>query len=154
MPSPLLHKLVHKIIPARLRCYARECAAFDSKIGIEFGGPSSIFAARCISPYLPSGRPYRQLQFRLSDPVEGQIKPQHGFHFNSQRAPGQQFVTEATDLSFLPDCGYDFVLSSHAANTVPTRSRHYASGCACSNREEPCFWCCRIATQHLIIGAR
>jgi SAM-dependent methyltransferase len=113
MLSPVLHKLIHKIIPARLRCYARERAAFESKIGIEFGGPSSIFAGRGIFPVYPLAARIDNCNFDYQTLWEGQIKPQGGFHFDSRREPGQQFVAEATDLHFLPDGGYDFVLSSH-----------------------------------------
>ena len=113
MPSPLLHKLIHKIIPDRLRCYAREREAFTGKTGIEFGGPSSIFAARGIFPVYPLALRIDNCNFDSQTLWEGRIEPQHGFHFDPRREPGQQFVAEATDLRFLPDGGYDFVLSSH-----------------------------------------
>ena len=113
MPSPLLHKLIHKIIPGRLRCYAREREAFTGKTGIEFGGPSPIFAARGIFPVYPLALRVDNCNFDSQTLWEGRIEPQHGFHFDPRREPGQQFVAEATDLRFLPDGGYDFVLSSH-----------------------------------------
>src|ERR1700722_5833576 len=113
MLSPFLHKLVHKIIPARLRCYTQERAAFAGKTGIEFGGPSSIFAARGIFPVYPLAARIDNCNFDYQTLWEGRISPQGGFHFDTQREPGQQFVAEATDLHFLPDGGYDFVLSSH-----------------------------------------
>lgn len=113
MPSPFLHKLIHKIIPARLRCYARERVAFEGRTGIEFGGPSSIFGARGIFPVYPLAARIDNCNFDYRTLWEGEIKPQGGFHFDTRRAPGQQFVAEATDLRFLPDDGYEFVLSSH-----------------------------------------
>lgn len=113
MPSPFLHKLIHKIIPNRLRCYAQERGAFAGKTGIEFGGPSSIFGARGIFPVYPMAARIDNCNFDSRTLWEGQIRPQGGFHFHHRRELGQPLVAEATDLHFLPDGGYDFVLSSH-----------------------------------------
>lgn len=113
MPSPFLHKLIHKIIPYRLRCYAQERDAFAGKTGIEFGGPSSIFAARGIFPVYPMAARIDNCIFDSRTLWEGQFRPQGRFHFHHRREPGQPLVAEATDLHFLPDGSYDFVLSSH-----------------------------------------
>ena len=80
---------------------------------MEFGGPSAIFAARGIFPVYPLAARIDNCNFDYQTLWEGQIKLQGGFHFNRQRAPGQQFVAEATDLTFLGTASYDFVLSSH-----------------------------------------
>ena len=113
LPSPFLHKLIHKVIPDRLRCHALERHAFAGKTGIEFGGPSSIFGARGIFPVYPLAAGIDNCNFDYQTLWEGQIKPQGGFQFDRRREPGRQFVAEATDLHFLADGGYDFVLSSH-----------------------------------------
>ena len=113
MRSPFLHKLIHKVIPDRLRCYARERDAFAGKTGIEFGGPSSIFTARGIFPIYPLAARIDNCNFDSQTLWEDRIKPEGGFRFDPRREPGQQFVAEATDPHFLPDGGYDFVLSSH-----------------------------------------
>ena len=113
LPSRFLHKLIHKVIPDRLRCHALECHAFAGKTGIEFGGPSSIFGARGIFPVYPLAARIDNCNFDHQTLWEGEIRPQSGFRFDPRREPGQQFVAEATDPHFLPDGGYDFVLSSH-----------------------------------------
>jgi SAM-dependent methyltransferase len=113
MPSLFLHKLIHKVIPDRLRCYARERAAFVGKSGIEFGGPSPVFGAHGIFPVYPVAARIDNCNFEHQTLWEGQINPQSGFHFAPRREPGQQFVAEATELRFLAEESYDFVLSSH-----------------------------------------
>ena len=113
MPSSFLHKLIHKIIPARLRCYVQEHQAFEGKTGIEFGGPSSIFMARGIFPVYPLAARIDNCNFDYQTLWEQQIQAHGGFRFDTRREPGQQFVAEAVDLPFLPDGAYDFVLSSH-----------------------------------------
>lgn len=113
MANPLLHKLIRKIVPYRLRCYAREREAFAGKVGIELGGPSPTFGARGIFPVYPLAARVDNCNFDYHTLWEGKIAPQGGFHFDKRRAPGQQFVAEATDLAFIADSTYDFVLSSH-----------------------------------------
>jgi len=113
MANPLLHKLIRKVVPYRLRCYSRERAAFAGKIGIELGGPSQTFDARGIFPVYPLAARLDNCNFDHHTLWEGKITPQSGFHFDKGRAPGQQFVAEASDLAFIADSTYDFVLSSH-----------------------------------------
>lgn len=113
MANPLLYKLIRKIVPYRLRCYARERAAFAGKIGIELGGPSRTFGARGIFPVYPLAARLDNCNFDYHTLWEGKITPQSGFHFDERRAPGRQFIAEATELPFIADSTYDFVMSSH-----------------------------------------
>jgi SAM-dependent methyltransferase len=125
MPSEFLHKLksaapaqllrrgIRKLVPHRLGCYAETRAAFVDKAGIEFGGPSGIFAPRGIFPVYPLAARIDNCNFDYQTLWEGKIAPESGFRFDPRRAPGKQFVAEASDLSFIPDGTYDFVLSSH-----------------------------------------
>src|SRR3569833_417437 len=66
MANPLLHKLIRKIVPYRVRCYAREREAFAEKTGIELGGPSPTFGARGIFPVYPLAARVDTCDFVLS----------------------------------------------------------------------------------------
>jgi SAM-dependent methyltransferase len=112
-PAALLRGGLRKLVPYRLRCYAQARDTFAGKAGIEFGGPSSIFAARGLFPVYPLAARIDNCNFDHQTLWEGKITPQSGFHFDAAREPGKQFVAEATDLGFIPDGTYDFVLSSH-----------------------------------------
>jgi SAM-dependent methyltransferase len=125
MPQEFLHKLrsagpvqlfrrgMRKLVPYRLRCYAHARGLFTDKVGIEFGGPSSIFGARGIFPVYPLAARIDNCNFDYQTLWEGTITPPRGFRFDKRRAPGRQFVAEANELGFIPDNMYDFVLSSH-----------------------------------------
>jgi SAM-dependent methyltransferase len=104
---------IRKLIPYRLRFYSDTREAFVGKTGIEFGGPSSIFGPRGIFPVYSLAACIDNCNFDYRTLWEGDITPQSGFLFDKQRAPGKQFVAEASDLGFVPDGTYDFVLSSH-----------------------------------------
>ncbi|HEY2480860.1 MAG TPA: class I SAM-dependent methyltransferase [Caulobacteraceae bacterium] len=88
-------------------------ALIDGKTGLEIGGPSAAF--RRLGPfpaYLAAAR-IDNCNFAPVTLWEGEIAEGRTFRFNPRRAPGQQFVGEATDLSFIAADSYDFVLSSH-----------------------------------------
>jgi SAM-dependent methyltransferase len=125
-PAQLVRRGIRKLVPQRLRCYADARATFAEKTGIEFGGPSSIFAPRGIFPVYPLAARIDNCNFDHQTLWEGKIAPESGFHFDRQRAPGKQFVAEATDLGFIPDGSYDFVLSSHMLehSANPLRALH------------------------------
>jgi SAM-dependent methyltransferase len=113
VPARLIRSGIRRLIPHRLRCYVNEREAFVEKTGLEFGGPSLIFAQRGIFPVYQLAARIDNCNFDYQTLWEGKITPQSGFRFNAARAPGKQFVAEATDVGFIPDGTYDFVLSSH-----------------------------------------
>ncbi|HEY0342911.1 MAG TPA: methyltransferase domain-containing protein, partial [Steroidobacteraceae bacterium] len=112
-PVSLFRRGLRKLVPYRLRCYSDVRGLFTGKVGIEFGGPSSIFGTRGIFPVYPLAARIDNCNFDYQTMWEGSITPPKGFHFDKRRAPGQQFVAEATDLGFVADNTYDFVISSH-----------------------------------------
>jgi SAM-dependent methyltransferase len=112
-PVELFRRGMRKLVPRKLRCYAHARGLFTGKVGIEFGGPSSIFGAHGIFPVYPLAARIDNCNFDYQTLWEGTITPPSGFRFDERREPGKQFVAEATDLGFLPDNSYDFVLSSH-----------------------------------------
>jgi len=82
-------------------------------IGIEIGGPSSIFARGGLIPLYPLARRVDNVTFARTTIWEGAIKEGDSFTFHPGKAPGQQFVAEGADLCVIPSGTYDFLLSSH-----------------------------------------
>jgi hypothetical protein len=113
-PAELWRRGLRKLVPYRLRFHGETLALFEAKTGLELGGPStSIFARRGLFPVYPVAARIDNCNFGQETLWEGSIRAQNGFSFDKRRARGQQFVAEATDLSFLADGSYDFLLSSH-----------------------------------------
>ena len=90
-----------------------------NKNGIEIGGPSTLFKTR-----LPLYQIISSLDgVNFSDTTiwEGEIQPGLNYNFIGNRK-GNQFISDATDLSQIKDCTYDFILSSncleHIANPI------------------------------------
>jgi SAM-dependent methyltransferase len=124
--AQLLRRVVRKVVPYKLSCYAVERACFLNKTGIEFGGPSVVFGPRGLFPVYPLAARIDNCNFDYHTLWEGTVRPESGFRFDPRRAPGQQFVAEAADVGFIADATYDFVLSSHMLehSANPVRALH------------------------------
>lgn len=108
-----LRRTVGKIFAARLRCYDEVYASFQEKIGLELGGPSSVFQPGGLLPIYPLAARIDNCNFSGETIWEGRIATGSTFRYDERRTPGRQFVAEAGHLDFAPSASYDFVLSSH-----------------------------------------
>jgi SAM-dependent methyltransferase len=109
----LFHSIRQRVLPDRLS-YFSQCVPFvEERIGLEIGGPSSIFAARGILPIYPIATRIDNCNFGDKTIWEGQIQEGDTFQFHTSKAPGRQFVSEGACLPHVRDETYDFVLSSH-----------------------------------------
>jgi SAM-dependent methyltransferase len=107
----------------------QECAAFfQDKIGIEIGGPSpgGVFGRHGLFPVYPLAARIDNCNFGSVTVWEGAVQPGATFHYDDRHAPGTQYVGEATDLGFIADRSYDFVLSSHTLEHVANPLRALA----------------------------
>lgn len=102
--------------PARPFQQYKHC--FVDKNGIEIGGPSQVFSKTGIFPVYPLVRHLDNCNFNSSTIWEGFIQTGNTFVFDKHKAPGRQFIAEATGLHFLPAQAYDFVLSSHVLEHI------------------------------------
>ena len=107
------------------RIFARKIAAFevcrpflDSLIGLEIGGPSSIFRRRRIFPVYSIAARIDNCNFSDKTIWEGAIAQGETFNYDERHAPGRQFIAEATDLSGIATESYNFILSSHVLEHV------------------------------------
>jgi SAM-dependent methyltransferase len=95
----------------------RRLGALDDvqdKVGLEIGGPSQAFGRLGPFPVYEAAARIDNCNFAADTLWEGQIATGRTFRFNPRRAPGEQFIAEATRLDGIAAASYDFVLSSHA----------------------------------------
>lgn len=85
------------------------------KRGIEVGGPSpDVFGTGGVFPLYPRITNLDNVNFSSKTTWEGSIQEGKTFIFDPSRAPGRQYILEATALIGIQDATYDFLLSSHA----------------------------------------
>jgi SAM-dependent methyltransferase len=112
--SGVLGLLVQRVVPRRLSGHKQILELFRDRVGLEIGGPSPIFGPRGLAPIYPVAGRLDNCNFGARTMWEGDIEEGATFRYHPGRAPGRQYVAEATDLRQLPSGAYDFVLSSHA----------------------------------------
>jgi SAM-dependent methyltransferase len=82
--------------------------------GLEIGGPSRMFARGGLLPAYPHAGRIDNCNYAAATLWERDASDGDTFFFAEGKAPGHQYVAEATNLSAVPSERYDFVLSSHA----------------------------------------
>jgi len=125
-----LKKLYHRFIKFspglryeyRVKEYELYVNLFGGKTGIEIGGPSRIFEYFGAIPLYPHIKELDGVNFAGNTVWEGNINPGKTFGFDQKKRLGYQYISEAADLSFIPDGKYEFVISSncleHLANPI------------------------------------
>lgn len=86
---------------------------FENQSGIEIGGPSLVFSAGGIFPVYPIVSKLDNCNFSSTTVWEGSIEQGLTFQYSRNKAPGRQYVVEATAMAGITSAPYDFVLSSH-----------------------------------------
>jgi SAM-dependent methyltransferase len=100
--------------PYRLRDYSKFKSSFQSKVGLEIGGPSKrMFGRQGHIPIYPIAKRIDNCNFCRNTVWEGDIDEGDSFVFNKGAAPGTQYICEASNLGSVKDYSYDFILSSH-----------------------------------------
>lgn len=109
----LLNLAYRRTRPYRPSYFESYRNAFENKVGLEIGGPSGMFKRRGSLPIYSVASRIDNCNFGYSTTWEGVIQVGATFRYNEARAPGHQFVAEATNLEGIASSSYDFVLSSH-----------------------------------------
>ncbi len=99
--------------PKRSDYYDAYKQRIRSGIGLEIGGPSRIFGARGCIPVYTDAVQIDNCNFGHTTVWEGSIDAGRTFRFNKHKAPGRQYITEASDLRGIDSAGYDYLISSH-----------------------------------------
>lgn len=109
----LLRMTIRRVFRFHARSYRPYAALFQDRIGLEIGGPSSIFARTGLFPVYPLARRIDNCNFSQRTLWQGEVQTGQTFLYDPQRPAGCQYIAEATDLSVFETASYDFVLSSH-----------------------------------------
>jgi len=114
----LIKLLYCYLIPHRLECYPKFRGLFRKGVGLEIGGPSSIFGRKGIIPVYLDASKIDNINFSHNTVWEGDISDNAGFVFNKRAAAGCQYIGEASNLDMIEDSSYDFILSSHCIEHI------------------------------------
>lgn len=94
---------------------------FADKCGLEIGGPSPMFRNEGFAPLYKVIKGLDGCNFSNSTIWEGTIESGETYTYYKNKT-GMQYISEASDLSQIPDSKYDFVISSncleHVANPL------------------------------------
>jgi SAM-dependent methyltransferase len=98
----------------RARCLPLVVSLVGGRSGLEVGGPSAVFGGRRgILPVYPEVGGLDNCNFSSQTVWKAHVEGAT-FVYEAGRAPGQQYIAEASDLSVIPAARYGFLLSSHA----------------------------------------
>jgi SAM-dependent methyltransferase len=89
-------------------------AVVNDKVGLEIGGPSSVFSNRGILPLYPYVLRLDNCVYASQTLWGNRREEGWAFHYHDRKQVGYQFIQEATCLASVADSSYDFVLSSHS----------------------------------------
>jgi SAM-dependent methyltransferase len=84
-----------------------------SGYGLEIGGPSNFFKGGREFPIYSAAQKMDNVNYSSKTFWEGTLEEGKHFRYSPNKAAGHQFICEASDLSAIPDCSYDFVASCH-----------------------------------------
>lgn len=114
----LAQAITDRIAPPNLPLKPLALSAVVDRVGLEIGGPSRPFGSRGMLPVYRHASRIDNVNFAPHTPWEADLREGGEFRFDRRRAPGRQFIREATDLVGLADASYDFVLSAHCLEHV------------------------------------
>lgn len=125
-PRWLVDAALQRLVPPRLAMQPLVLSAVAGRRGLEIGGPSSVFEAGRILPVYPAAAHLDNVNFSSQTAWEEELRDGGAFQFHPGRAPGTQWIREATTLTGIADEAYDFILSSHCLEHVanPLRALH------------------------------
>lgn len=114
-------KIQRRLIRKQIRRFEVFKKLFSEKCGLEIGGPSWIFQTGAFLPLYEVIKELDGCNFSNTTIWEGNI--QNGEKYNYfENKQGIQYISEATDLNFIPNSKYEFVISSncleHVANPL------------------------------------
>ena len=110
-------KIISKILARKIDNYAQIKATISNKCGLEIGGPSGIFRHRGFIPLYNIVKELDGCNFSNRTIWEGKIDAGKTYCYLENKK-GFQYISEATNLSNIPNAKYDFVISSHCLEHV------------------------------------
>ncbi len=118
------YRLLEKTIGLEIKEYnSTKEKYFRSKIGIEIGGPSTVFMPKSALPVYSDAALIDGVNFSTSTVWENEILPGRTYSYIKDKV-GFQFISEASKLTDIKNESYDFLISSHClehcANALAT----------------------------------
>lgn len=115
-----------RAFPVRARCFPLCQKLLLNKSGLEIGGPSLMFGRRGLLPVYSLVSNVDNSNFSSQTVWQGALKEGLNYQYDSEKPPGRQFLSDATDLSGIPSFQYDFLLSSHVIEHIanPIKALH------------------------------
>ena len=108
----ILNKIKKHTIGLQLANFKNHKHFFINKKGIEIGGPSSIFKTGQILPVYSDAEQIDGVNFSNQTVWENTIHSGLNYRYEVNKI-GYQHILEASDLSYIENEKYDFLLSSH-----------------------------------------
>ncbi len=99
------------VFPLRIDNHSTYKTLFAGMKGIEIGGPSKCFEKNGFIPLYDILGSLDGCNFGTETIWEGKLNAGKSFQYGNRL--GEQYISEASDLTFIPDEKYDIILSSH-----------------------------------------
>ncbi|HCB62183.1 MAG: hypothetical protein A2W93_10750 [Bacteroidetes bacterium GWF2_43_63] len=116
-PREIFRLLFRKVFPVKINDYSIIKRSLQNKGGLEIGGPSWIFMDNGYIPLYGIISSLDNCVFSSSTIWSDENDSDKPFHFCKNKT-GKNIIQEATDLSGISDCTYDFVISSHCLEHI------------------------------------
>lgn len=115
-----LTKIIYRrVFPKRAKSFPLCKQIISGRKGLEIGGLSSVFQRKTgILPIYPLVKKLDNCNFSGTTIWEEEISEGQTFQYDDKQSPGNQYISEATDLSMIDSSQYDFVLSSHVIEHI------------------------------------
>ncbi len=111
--SAVAGAVLRRVLRSRAPAFDATSEHFVGLRGVEIGGPSALFARGGLFPVYPLLAGLDNVNFSSSTVWEGDAGQGAPFVFDAHKAPGQQFLSEASSLGGITDASYDVLFASH-----------------------------------------
>src|SRR5262245_54610719 len=107
-PADVVRTLRRRAFQPRLQSFSAARPLVAGRIGLEFGGPSSLFARGGSMPLYGVAGGIDNCNFSRTTVWQGAVEEGHTFTYDRRRPPGRQFIQEATDPREIATGSYAF----------------------------------------------
>lgn len=113
----LLEKVINRVkahtVGLQMNKFHTNSHYFINKVGLEIGGPSSIFSDKQILPVYRLAKRVDGVNFSTQTIWEDNIEAGETYKYGTNKV-GFQYILEASDLTGIDNNQYNFILSSHS----------------------------------------
>ncbi len=106
--------VIRRLLGREVRSQRPFLLAVEGRVGLEIGGPSSVFVDDGVLPIYRHVKRVDNCVYALETIWEGRRAMGQTFSFYPGKPKGFNFICEASDLHLIGDGVYDFILASHS----------------------------------------